>query len=231
MPTIAVGVDIGQKRDPTAIAVVEPEFRDVNGRREDYYLVRFLERQPLGTPYPQVAGRVQTVVNNVREHVARAQPPSLFSRPPRPSIQLFVDATGVGQPVVDLLKGVGVRVHAVYFTHGDRRTTQQDGSISLGKAWLVSRLQALLQTGRILLPRTPEAEALGAELLDYEIKVDQDANEKYGAFKVGSHDDLVTALGLCVQEPAREHRITIIEHDDVLPAPAISPHYWRTGRT
>jgi hypothetical protein len=46
MPTIAVGVDIGQKRDPTAIAVVEPEFRDVNGRREDYYLVRFLERQP-----------------------------------------------------------------------------------------------------------------------------------------------------------------------------------------
>ena len=136
MPTIAVGVDIGQKRDPTAIAVVEPEFRDVNGRREDYYLVRFLERQPLGTPYPQVVSRVQTVVNNVREQVARAAPPSLFGPPLRPSIQLFVDATGVGQPVVDLLKGVGVRVHAVYFTHGDRRTTQQDGSISLGKAWL-----------------------------------------------------------------------------------------------
>ncbi len=36
------------------------------------------------------------------------------------------------------------------------------------------------------------------ELQDYEIRVDQDANDKYGAFKVGSHDDLVTALGLSV---------------------------------
>jgi hypothetical protein len=39
---------------------------------------------------------------------------------------------------------------------------------------------------------------LGRELGDYEIKVAQDANDKYGAFKVGAHDDLVTALGLCV---------------------------------
>ena len=31
--------------------------------------------------------------------------------------------------------------------------------------------------------------------------MDQDANERYGAFKVGSHDNLVTALGLAVQEP------------------------------
>jgi hypothetical protein len=132
--------------------------------------------------------------------------------------------------VVNLLKGVGVPVQAVYFTYGDRRTKQQDGSVSLGKAWLVSRLQALLQTGRILLPRTQEAAALGVELLDYEIKVEQDANEKYGAFKVGSHDDLVTALGLCVQEPARDYRITVIEHADVVAAPAISKTYWRTGR-
>jgi hypothetical protein len=41
------------------------------------------------------------------------------------------------------------------------------------------------------------------ELQDYEIRVDQDANEKYGAFKVGTHDDLVTALGLaCLEDPA-----------------------------
>jgi len=63
----------------------------------------------------------------------------------------------------------------------------------------VSRLQALLQSGRLHLPRTAEAEALAAELLDYEIRVDEHANDKYGAFKVGSHDDLVTALGLAVQ--------------------------------
>jgi hypothetical protein len=150
---IAVGVDIGQKVDPTAIAVVEVQWREQGGRREDYHLVRFLERLALGTPYPAVAQRVQMVVANIRRQV------------PGAGIQLYVDATGVGQPVVDLLKGA-VPVRAVYFTHGDRRTEQQDGTLSLGKAWLVSRLQALLQTGRILLPRTSEAQVLARIIHD-----------------------------------------------------------------
>jgi hypothetical protein len=35
--------------------------------------------------------------------------------------------------------------------------------------------------------------------------VSEDANEKFGAFKVGTHDDLVTALGLAVlEDPIRE---------------------------
>ena len=71
-------------------------------------------------------------------------------------------------------------------------------------AYLVARLQALLQTGRIHLPGTAEAEVLAQELIDYEIRVDPDANDRYGAFKVGTHDDLATALGLAVQrEPRR----------------------------
>ncbi len=40
------------------------------------------------------------------------------------------------------------------------------------------------------------------ELKDYRIKVDTDANDKYGAFSTGTHDDLVTALGLaCIEDP------------------------------
>jgi hypothetical protein len=120
----------------------------------------------------------------------------------------------------------------VYFTQGDRRVEQRDRSISLGKAWLVSRLQALLQTTRILLLRTMEAQALAQELLDYEIHVDEKANDTYGAFRVGSHDDLVTALGLAVQEPVRQCRITWTDGYDVYEGNelAISPHYWRHGR-
>jgi hypothetical protein len=187
MPAIAVGVDIGQKRDPTAIAVVAPEFREVDGRREDYHLVRFLERLPLGTPYPAVAQRVQTVIANIRWQAQSA------------GIRLFVDATGVGQPVVDLLAEAGLLVTAVYFTHGDRLTENRPArTISLGKALLVSRLQVLLQSRRVHLPRTDEAATLARELLDYEIKVDERANDTYGAFRVGSHDDLVSALGLAV---------------------------------
>jgi len=58
----------------------------------------------------------------------------------------------------------------------------------------------LLQQGRLHLPRPPEAETLGQELADYELQVQPDANDRYGAFRVGTQDDLVTALGLAVQE-------------------------------
>ena len=68
----------------------------------------------------------------------------------------------------------------------------------LGKGYLVSRLQVLLQNHRLRLPRTAEATVLAQELLDYEIRVDPDGDAKFGAFKVGKHDDLVTALGLAV---------------------------------
>jgi hypothetical protein len=230
MPIVAMGVDLGQKRDYTAIAVVEPQRRERDGRSEDYYITRFLERLPLGTPYPAVVQRVQAVVVNIRRQVAN-QPPRFEMPTPSASITLYVDATGVGQPVVDLLKSAGVPVRPTYFTFGDRRVEQRDRSISLGKAWLVSRLQALLQTGRILLPQTMEARVLAEELLDYEIHVDEKANDTCGTFRVGSHDDLVTALGLAVQEPVRQYRITWGGFDvSGMNQPALSRQYWRHGR-
>ena len=190
MGMITIGADIGQKRDPTAVAVSEESVRVVGGKLETYHGIRRLERLPLGTSYPDVATRLAEIVANTRKRRGLVR-------------MVYVDATGVGQPVVDTLAAanLGVPLMAVYFTHGDRRL-EQDGPpryVSLGKTWLVSRLQVLLQTGRILLPKTAEAEALAKELMDYEIRVTEQANDTYGAFKVGAHDDLVTALGLATQ--------------------------------
>jgi len=191
MGTVTIGIDIGQKRDPTAIAVAEMEWRAAAGRTEDHYIVRHLQRLPLGTEYPAITARLGEVVANVHKHGAPVQ-------------SVYVDATGVGQPVVDQLKGAGLRITAVYFTYGDRRKENEDKSITLGKAFLVSRLKVLMQSGRIHLPQTDEMDAMQKELLDYEIRVDEQANDRYGAFKVGAHDDLVTALGLAVQKvPSR----------------------------
>ena len=153
--------------------------------------MRHPELLPLWTPYPEVADRIARVSGRVRARTRE-----------RPTV--YVDATGVGQPVVDLLRDQvrSGEVVPVYFTHGDQRNeTLENGRprVTLGKAYLVSRLQTLLQTGRLHLPKTPEARVLNGELLNYEIRVDEDANDKYGAFRVGTHDDLVTALGLAVQ--------------------------------
>lgn len=41
------------------------------------------------------------------------------------------------------------------------------------------------------------------ELPEYEVKPSPQANDTYGAFVVGKHDDMVTALGLAVQDDIR----------------------------
>jgi hypothetical protein len=191
MATITIGVDIGQNRDPTAICVSEADRRTIEGREEKHDVVRHLERLPLHTRYPEVARRLAAVIGGLRERA---------DWPP----ELYVDATGLGQPVIDLLKEPlqNVEPVPVYFTHGDQRTEKiEEGrrSVKLGKAWLTSHLQTLLQSRRLHLPRTREAEELIKELLEFEIHIDESANEKYGAFRVGTHDDLVTALGLATQ--------------------------------
>jgi hypothetical protein len=181
--TVLVGVDVGQRVDPTAIAVAEIERRG----RDDHYLIRHLERLPLGTSYPAVADRVAAVVAGIAARTGR-----------RPSV--YVDATGVGKPLVDALTTKGMRgaVYGCYFNHGDRRTVE-GREVKIGKGWLVGQLQVLLQSGRIHLPQTAKAAALAEELLNYEIRVSENAGDTYGAFKVGTHDDLVTALGLAAQ--------------------------------
>src|SRR6185437_11212678 len=134
--------------DPTAICVAEEETREEGEERETYYQVRFLRRLPLGMAYPDQAKRIAAIVDGV---VARRQG--------YPTV--YADATGVGLPVCDILRGAGVRLTPVLFNHGDKRTVDREqGRVSLGKAWLVSRLQALLATGRVLLPNTDEARAL-----------------------------------------------------------------------
>lgn len=218
MGLVIIGADIGQKVDPTAIVVVETstrggeptgewtmpkvagivdtrDIRQVRTRVETIYTARYIQRLELGTSYPKVAEHIAGVVGNLKSRGIH-------------SPFLIVDATGVGLPVVDLLrdalKGTAVRLLPVTFTYGDKYTKTKT-SASVGKAHLVSRLQALLQTDRLILPITAESQALARELKEYEIKVDVDANDKYGAFKTGAHDDLVTALGLAVlEDPIKE---------------------------
>jgi hypothetical protein len=188
---VTMGIDVGQKRDPTAVCIAQSEWREVEGRMEIHFTIRHLERLPIGTPYPEVIERVGRLAFRAGD-IAGEWP------------FLYVDATGVGQPIVDALRDGGYHesVAAVVFTAGETRKETWDGErlrVSLGKEFLVSRLQTLLGTGRLHLPPGPEMEALADELLNYELRVDAKGHAKAGAFRVGTHDDLVTAVGLATQ--------------------------------
>ena len=79
-----VGLDLGQARDYSALAVLEVEGFGLHA----ILRVRHLQRWKLGTSYPQICE--ETYV--------------LLHREPLQSAPLIVDATGVGRPVVDLFK-------------------------------------------------------------------------------------------------------------------------------
>jgi hypothetical protein len=223
---VHIGVDLGQAQDFSAIAVVEVGERAtqrsyrVNGRvyavPESTYRVQRLMRLDLGTSWHEIAAKVVQLVGDLWDwERGLREKGELQPHEPQLPWDIWADATGVGKPVMEMIsnglqattKTDRAQLHPVVFTHGDRfdRAAYQGTVDRLGKAYLVSRLQVLAQAEPPLLrlpPRDPEAAAMMQELKDYRIKVDEDANDKYGAFTTGAHDDLVTALGLaCIEDP------------------------------
>jgi hypothetical protein len=186
-------VNVGQRSEPSAVCVTEIEHRVGLHGTECHDLVRYLERLPAGMSYPALADRAAQLTAGVAEKTVA-------------TVYLYLDATGLGEPVVAVFTSRvrGAHVKSVYFTHGDRRERVSVREIRLGNACLVSRLQTLLQLRQLHLPKNAESKALADDLCNFQIQVAEDANKRYGAFAVGPRDELVTALGLATQpEPLR----------------------------
>jgi hypothetical protein len=142
-----IGVDLGRKRDYTAVAVLEQAEvvfgeRDrvrYERQREWRHSVRLLERMELGTPYTEVAERLSGIAR---------------SEPMRQRCTMVLDATGVGMPVVELIKQKrpGCGVDAVVITGGER-SWQQDGVWRTPKKELIMGLVVMLETGRLKVAR------------------------------------------------------------------------------
>lgn len=189
----AVGVDVGQAHDPTAICIVSrvesrtlnPMLAQLNPYKAPRYEVQHLERLPLGKAYPQQVDRVE----------------QLMLRPPlvQPTAALLIDYTGVGRPVFDMFaQSRALRyVQGVVITSG-RDTTHTHAGWAVPKGELVSRLQALLHAGRLrIAARLPDAAVLARELQDFRVRFTEAGNATFNA-REGAHDDLVLALALAV---------------------------------
>lgn len=185
-----VGLDLGQRQDFTALAVLERV--ETKGEwdawrmayKKDVTLrLRHLERVPLGTPYPEVVARVRRLL----------QTEAMGGH-----CDLVVDATGVGRPVVEMLElaDLGCWVRPVVVT-GGRHESVEGGWAHVPKRDLMSRLQVLLQGDRLkIAERLEYSAALVKEMAEMRVKVTQAGNEQYGAWRKGAHDDMVFAVAL-----------------------------------
>jgi hypothetical protein len=193
-----IGLDLGQARDHTAIAVLERTEISLGQSPVTFeriiqtrYSFRHLERLPLGMDYPSMVEHVRTLVQ--RPELAQSQ------------TTLVVDATGVGRPVVDLLRRASLpcRVVPVTITGGDKETCE---SIMwhVPKRDLIAGLMVLFQRGEVAIcGHLPESETLAAELAGMRIKVSLSGHDTYGTWREGEHDDLVLAAALACWRGAR----------------------------
>lgn len=98
------------------------------------------------------------------------------------------------------------QIVSVSITGGDRDRQQDDpagrAQLHVGKEALVSRLQVVLGTHRLSLPKCPETEELARELKAFEGRVTKAQHVSYNA-REGEHDDLVIAAALAVWRRAQ----------------------------
>jgi hypothetical protein len=182
------GLDLGQTNDPTALAVLE----QTGAGKEKSYGVRYLERFPLGTSYTAICALVAQRMK------------------PLPGSTLAVDQTGVGRPVVDLLRGskMNVSLRPITITAGHTaRRDEETRDWHVPKKDLVACLHVLFGSKRLkILKSLPDAALLVKELDNFSTKITLAANEVYGPLREGQHDDLVLAVALACW--VGEHLIT-----------------------
>jgi hypothetical protein len=163
--------------------------RDQNTNILNMYDCIHLHRYPLGTPYPTIVAETVSLVRSPELKPARHD-----------CLGLAIDQTGVGGPVLDLFRReeMPAEVVGVTITAGSgSRWDERDNKAFVSKVELVGTVQSLLQTGRLkIVSSLRYADLLRRELLNFQVKITPSANETFGAWREGSHDDLVLALAL-----------------------------------
>lgn len=175
---VDVGVDPGKLSDPCAVVLYTRE----GGRR----VMRQARRLPLGTRHDDVADRLARWAVNLGDQ-GRA-------------ITLFLDVTGVGEAVWELLQrrlvGGSVMLVPILLTGGEQGPTRQPktGRVNVSKRYLVEQLLEPALNGRQVVAAAgcPDLEEVRRQLNAFRATYGEGGSVSYEA-KSGQHDDLVLA--------------------------------------
>lgn len=180
------GLDLGQKRDYTAFTILE----ELPPLKEPKYALRYIERFR-DQPYPAIVRHVNRMFRSSELYHAQTL--------------LAVDATGVGQGVVDYFRELDgtnelavKRMLPICITAG-ASVTAKKGVVNVPKQDLVAAVQRVLFQGRLAVaPSLPHARTLRNELENFEVATDEDSGRASYNGRVGEHDDLVLSLAMAL---------------------------------
>jgi hypothetical protein len=196
------GLDLGQAKDFSALAIIEC-VRTVTSQynvpgwgidvktKDDVEQLHciHLQRWQLRTSYPAIVADVVKMINSLKPYQSPDYKPVLA-----------IDATGVGAPVVDLFKRerINAELRPIQIV-GGANVSEEFGMTRVPKRDLVSVVQVALQNRTLkIAAELNEAETLARELQNFTVKITDSANDVYGAWREGTHDDLVLAVALAL---------------------------------
>ena len=185
-----IALDFGKLQDHSALTLLEyrviptgtldPYTRQPLFRRELH--LRLIERFPLHTPFLQVLARV----SRLAQHYAIQHHGSLI-----------VDATGLGDPLVELIQAQRLPLNfvPVKITSG-LQVTRSTAGHNVPKSILIARLEFLLEHGHLLIAaEASQSDLLRHELMHFERKLHPGGRTTFAAGST-NHDDLVMSLSL-----------------------------------
>jgi hypothetical protein len=185
-----IGLDIGQAADYSAVCVVENvierlEENDDRGmpQYKRFMDVRHAQRFPLQTSYPAVVESVDKL----------NQTPQLGGK-----ARYVVDATGVGRPIIDMMRKEKMKPFPVVITSGLKESySEDDGYWHVPKRVLISNLQLLFGSNVLRFADTLQyQDIIKKELLNFRMKISTKGNDSYEAWREADHDDLVLSVAI-----------------------------------
>jgi hypothetical protein len=184
-----LGLDLGQCQDFTALVCLQRRWltKDRRSARVRFeYQVRAARRWALRTPYSVIAQDVCALIE---------------ATPALAGCTLGVDATGVGMPVVELIKAArpNAVLRPVTITGGHNATPTPDGGWHVPKMLLVGVAIALIDSGRLKVPREvgEYGPVMKKEVQTFRGKLTASGKQTAEAeWRTRAHDDLVLALSI-----------------------------------
>ena len=215
-PDFAIGIDLGQVRDYTALVLLQ-RIEPVDNPSGDgmlvqpHYHLRQVKRFPRRTETPAVITYLENLMNR----------PTLKGR-----VALIADASGMGGPIVQQMKRHGLGTIPMIITGG-----AQANGYNVPKANLVMRLKLLLEQRRLKIPMTLKLlRELVEEFTNFKMGYTPSRHATYSAAS-GYHDDIIIALALACNYFERRPAPMMI-HATILPGvgarvlPEVNLDYW-----
>lgn len=178
---ILIGLDLGQQNDYTVLSILK--IKDNPSIRGTLYQLIYLYRVPLETSYPNIISWVSALIS---DHLA------IYN------YVLVVDYTGVGRPIVDMLRQDQLNLLAVNITGGNVASWKHGNEVSVPKKEIVTCLQVTLESSRLRFSEDISSlDTLAQEFISFKPKISASANLQFEA-EYGYHDDIVMSIGLAI---------------------------------